>query len=85
VAPARLRAFLRALRDSRIELAIPLAIAAIILLLADLALMSALSRLAPSLWAQAAAVPTSLRRWIVGVPAALAYLAVVARRMWTAL
>jgi hypothetical protein len=79
-----LRAFLRELMDSRIELAIPFASAVLILLLSDLALMTALSWLAPALHGQAAAVPDSTRRWMIGVPAAAVYLALAIRRLWLA-
>ncbi|MEQ1907492.1 MAG: hypothetical protein ABMA15_01630 [Vicinamibacterales bacterium] len=82
MSPARLRAFLRGLMEPRTELAIPLAAAALILVLGDVVMMAALSRLAPALHEQAAAVPASTRRWVVGVPSALVYLAVVARRRW---
>ena len=79
-----MRVFLRGLMDSRTELAIHGAVAALILVLGDVAMMEALSRVAPSLHAQAEVVPDSTRRWIVGVPLALVYLSIVARRLWRA-
>lgn len=78
----RLRAFLRRLSDSRTELAMPVAVASLLLVLGDVVLMATLSRLAPTLHAQALAVPASTRRWIVGAPLALIYLATVTRRLW---
>lgn len=84
VATARLHAFLRRLVDSRTELAIPFASAVLILVLADPVMMTALSRLAPALHEQAFSVSASTRRWIVGAPPALAYLAFVGHRLWRA-
>lgn len=80
----RLRAFRRALTDSHTELAIHVAVATLILVLGDVVMMAVVSRVAPALHAHAATIPEATRRWFVGVPSALVYLAIAARRLWRA-
>lgn len=70
-----LRHYLAHLRDSRTEVAIRLAVAALILALGDRVLTALLAALVPDWHLAWTSLEQSTRRWLAGAPAALAWLA----------